>query len=514
MKDLRKLVTASFIILSPMLVAVFYGYILFTDPYCFHTLYGEEKFIENATVFLFILAGLFSLWNAIRWRGQEGRWHWFYLGFGVLLILVAMEEMSWGQHILGTASPDFFLEHNVQQETNLHNIVLPQLGYVFYVPLLIYGVLLPPLTNTRPIAALRRWGLLEVPSVLLSPAFAFGSLIVLRVLSYGDTRVMSEGAEVAEMILALCLAMAMVMHWRKLYQGEPDDEGYNERREFAIWTGVALLGVAAMAGGALVSVTRHCNPAGGWYGDLTNVITEQTDTTDVIIFIGDPEEAATVLDEQTRLGGSFYVLPDDHTTETLDRILSTYRQISVIYFNVEDPDTGDLIESTLFQRTYPLGDSWYSDVWTPRYLVASTTDVDQFTPAEARFGEHISLQSYVREPTGSLAPGDALGIALAWQANATPESSYKVFVHVYNAEGAVLAQQDSFPMQGRSLTTTWVAGQTIVDRYGIILPNDIAPGTYDMAIGMYDAVTNERVPVTLPDGSVADRFYLPPLNVH
>jgi hypothetical protein len=53
-----------------------------------------------------------------------GRW-----GRGVLWLLVAaglaagLEEISWGQQIFGFGSGEFFREHNLQRETNLHNLM-------------------------------------------------------------------------------------------------------------------------------------------------------------------------------------------------------------------------------------------------------------------------------------------------------------------------------------------------------------------------------------------------------
>lgn len=41
---------------------------------------------------------------------------------GALFFWAAGEEISWGQHILGTVTPDWLAKINGQQETNLHNI--------------------------------------------------------------------------------------------------------------------------------------------------------------------------------------------------------------------------------------------------------------------------------------------------------------------------------------------------------------------------------------------------------
>ena len=40
----------------------------------------------------------------------------FFFGFG--------EEISWGQRIFNVETPDFFIENNLQSETNIHNLMI------------------------------------------------------------------------------------------------------------------------------------------------------------------------------------------------------------------------------------------------------------------------------------------------------------------------------------------------------------------------------------------------------
>jgi hypothetical protein len=47
---------------------------------------------------------------------------WLFIGF--LFLFGAMEEISWGQRVLGIESPEWFLKHNAQGETNFHNLVI------------------------------------------------------------------------------------------------------------------------------------------------------------------------------------------------------------------------------------------------------------------------------------------------------------------------------------------------------------------------------------------------------
>ena len=93
----------------------------------------------------------------------------------------------------------------------------------------------------------------------------------------------------------------------------------------------------------------------------------------------------------------------------------------------------------------------------------------------------------------TLAPGEALEVMLYWEALATPPADYTVFLHLVGPEGRVWAQQDAQPQQGAAPTRSWVAGQVIVDRYTLRLPEAAPPGDYQLWVGLYDAESGVRV---------------------
>ncbi|HLF26799.1 MAG TPA: hypothetical protein VJG32_10710 [Anaerolineae bacterium] len=105
--------------------------------------------------------------------------------------------------------------------------------------------------------------------------------------------------------------------------------------------------------------------------------------------------------------------------------------------------------------------------------------------------------------TDRVSPGDAIELTLYWQARAETETSYKVFVHLVNAEGRVVAQADAAPVNGARPTTGWLPGEVIADRYAITLPGDLAPGEYRIVAGMYDPESNARLKTTAGDEAVA-----------
>lgn len=53
------------------------------------------------------------------------------LGISVILILIFGEEISWGQRIFNWESSGVFIEHNYQNETNIHNFFNPYTEYYY-----------------------------------------------------------------------------------------------------------------------------------------------------------------------------------------------------------------------------------------------------------------------------------------------------------------------------------------------------------------------------------------------
>jgi hypothetical protein len=59
------------------------------------------------------------------------------------------------------------------------------------------------------------------------------------------------------------------------------------------------------------------------------------------------------------------------------------------------------------------------------------------------------------------------------------------------------------PQAGFLPTTAWLPDQGIVDRYGLLLPSDLAPGTYDLRVGMY-RYSGERLPLSVSGVAMGD----------
>ncbi len=110
--------------------------------------------------------------------------------------------------------------------------------------------------------------------------------------------------------------------------------------------------------------------------------------------------------------------------------------------------------------------------------------------------ERLPLAVYGPPP-----PGDRLHLTLTWQATRPFERDLKLFVHLRDASGRIVAQVDPPAGAGAGpegtdyLTSQWDPGRLIADDVVIALPLDAPSGPYRLAFGLYDGDTLQRLPV-------------------
>ncbi len=110
-------------------------------------------------------------------------------------------------------------------------------------------------------------------------------------------------------------------------------------------------------------------------------------------------------------------------------------------------------------------------------------------PADVLFGNEIRLQSWRLSP---LQPNRPLAVELTWQVAQQPASDYRVFIHLLNAKGEIVAQSDAQPVNWMRPTSTWQPGESIVDTHALWV-GDIAPGRYRLITGLYLPESGDRL---------------------
>jgi len=141
------------------------------DQNLYYLVVQEDGYVEWATFWAFLLAGAVYWYRALR-LGFEFSNDWFLLSLAVFCLFVALEEISWGQRIVGYRPPEYFLESNFQQELNVHNVMDSDLRELALRLIIFgYGAALPAIMLVPKVGdALRGLGIMPPPARIM-PAF-------------------------------------------------------------------------------------------------------------------------------------------------------------------------------------------------------------------------------------------------------------------------------------------------------------------------------------------------------
>ncbi len=88
------------------------------------TMTQENGFFETVSVLLLLIIFLYGVFSIYMNKKAFNTLMLILIGlFSLMAFLAAMEEISWGQHLFHFQSSSYFVENNLQKETNLHNFM-------------------------------------------------------------------------------------------------------------------------------------------------------------------------------------------------------------------------------------------------------------------------------------------------------------------------------------------------------------------------------------------------------
>jgi hypothetical protein len=155
----------------------------------------------------------------------------------------------------------------------------------------------------------------------------------------------------------------------------------------------------------------------------------------------------------------------------------------------------------------PVRCGWMQPLADSCRLASTPAQAEVSAQSVANFDNKLLLTEVIFE-AGRLQPGQNVDVMLVWQALTKMDEDYTIFVHLLGPDGRLHGQIDAWPVQGTYPTSTWQQGETVEDRYLVLLDADAPPGSYQLEIGVYLLATNARLPVINAEGLPIDDHVL------
>ncbi len=272
------------------------------------------------------------------------------------------------------------------------------------------------------------------------------------------------------------------------------------------------LGVAWSLTPALRNLYDNPTYARDDYRGIQRLIAASAQPNDAVLFLAPNQwEAYTYYQRDDRNLYPLLYRPAryEEVAARLEAITARHPRLFALFYAEREADPDGWQEQWLNANTHKVHEQWVGNIRLAVFA-APRGDLAAACCADARFGDHIRLveaRSQLQARTG-----DMLAVLLRWSGDAQIERRYKVFLHIGAADRPPLAQFDSEPAQGARPTFTWQVGEVIHDRRGVWL-RDVPPGRHDVFIGLYDAESGARLPITLDGAPIGDRLRIGTVEV-
>lgn len=197
------------------------------------------------------------------------------------------------------------------------------------------------------------------------------------------------------------------------------------------------------------------------------------------------DRAETLLAEPAGLHG---ILKDDKGI-IADLNAKQPSRVRLMLWQDDVVDPQRFVESSLWPHTFELGEYNFAQIRLPLYEVEQLPfEPPAFTDNGAVFNDELQLSSHWLRRAG-----DWFYAVLNWQPLEPLDKDYKVFVHVRDANGEVVFQNDKLPLNALLPMTRWPAGEPMRDAHAMVIPKDVPAGTYQVVAGVYDPITGQRL---------------------
>ncbi len=189
-------------------------------------------------------------------------------------------------------------------------------------------------------------------------------------------------------------------------------------------------------------------------------------------------------DLATAYAPAYADLPDEALDSTLRSLVGQHGRIWLgpIGAWTEDPDSR--VERWLVSHAYQAYKEWFAAGGSAA-LYFTTDALKPLTMESAVAWEDKVRLVTAHSSSSMVTAGDAIRLALGWQAAEELDSSLWVSLYLVDDEGQVWATRQSEPCGGWCPTDSWEPVALVQDQHALLIPEGTPPGSYRLQVALY-----------------------------
>ena len=187
----------------------------------------------------------------------------------------------------------------------------------------------------------------------------------------------------------------------------------------------------------------------------------------------------------------------------LRRVMENYNRVWFVTGGLPPNDPENSVERWLATYAYKANDSWYEDFRLLDFATPTQLRNSPLTPLNVTLvGAGTSQITISSARVSSLSqPGRVLPVEIYYRLAHQNSVDLRWFVQLLRPEGYPAALLDTSPDDGYTAFSALPANVELVERAGLLLPDNLPPGRYELIAGLYDPSQEGAPRLRAADGS-------------
>ena len=187
----------------------------------------------------------------------------------------------------------------------------------------------------------------------------------------------------------------------------------------------------------------------------------------------------------------------------MDKVMREHNRVWLVTGGLPPNDPENTVERWLATAAYKANDAWYEDFRLVDYATPTQLASAPVTPLNVTLiGEGTSQITIASARASSVSlPGRALPVEIYYRLHDQNAYDLRWFVQLLRPEGFPAAMLDTAPDDGYAAFSSLPANTELVERAGLLLPDNLPPGRYELIAGLYNPGLDGAPRLHAPDGT-------------